>query len=405
MNAYAADDGSRRPLRICLGEMAPSGLGALLESMAVELLGYRQREQALLYVDFVGARPAGVNVLSIDMTGGTGTQAARQGAALVTDSVKAAACLIVSTALGLKHPLLTSDAEMFTVARSALSVGRQLMPVLLAGEVGTGRHILARLIHAASGRPGAFVEANCAVVVEEDVLRVASRASGGTALWDEVAELSTGARVALLGLIARPGACDGARHILTTNRSHVETARSGDLSRELSSQLDVFTLKVPALRERSEDIALLARHFLRLANPRRHITAGALRLFSSYPWPGNVRELANLMERLAVVPLLSSASVIDVADVRRHIGFAELAADAPRWKAEREEARRALVIRALADAGGSRERAARLLGINVRTLQYHIKKAGLQKRYNLGSHGSHDKTPWPVGRNGEAAGL
>jgi DNA-binding NtrC family response regulator len=157
-------------------------------------------------------------------------------------------------------------------------------------------------------------------------------------------------------------------------------AERGEFRRELFWRLNVFSLTLPALRQRRSDVPMLARYFLRRANPRRIFTPGALKLLSEYPFPGNVLELENLVARLAIAPLAIGSEAVDVTDIRRHL-IAVNGEEAPvsGWKYSREEARREMVLRTIAAAGGNRCEAARRLGITQRALQYHITKAGLSR--------------------------
>ena len=146
---------------------------------------------------------------------------------------------------------------------------------------------------------------------------------------------------------------------------------------------------------------MLARLFLRRANPRRMFMPMALRALGSYAFPGNVMELENLVTRLAIAPLATGNSLIDVADVRRHLMV--LPAEGEQvsgWQSSREEARREMILKTIAAAGGNRAEAARRLGMTRRTLQYHITKAGLSRRAirnkPLGDSGAH---PTPIGRS------
>lgn len=155
----------------------------------------------------------------------------------------------------------------------------------------------------------------------------------------------------------------------------------GAFRRELFWRLNVFALEAPPLRQRPGDVALLARYFLKRANPRRHLTSGAVKALAGYAFPGNVLELESLMARIALAPLASGHGLIDVPDIRRQLTFA--AGQEPPstgWKSSREEARREMILRTIAAAGGNRLDAARRLGITPRALQYHITKAGLSRR-------------------------
>jgi transcriptional regulator with PAS, ATPase and Fis domain len=154
----------------------------------------------------------------------------------------------------------------------------------------------------------------------------------------------------------------------------------GEFRRELFWRLNVFSVVLPSLRQRRGDVPMLARYFLRRANPRRIFTPAALKLLGEYPFPGNVLELENLVTRLAIAPLAIGSHLVDAADIRRHL-IAVNGEETPvrGWKYSREEARREMVLRTIAAAGGNRIEATRRLGITQRALQYHITKAGLSR--------------------------
>ncbi|MBV8055476.1 MAG: sigma 54-interacting transcriptional regulator [Deltaproteobacteria bacterium] len=201
---------------------------------------------------------------------------------------------------------------------------------------------------------------------------------------DEIGELGQAAQIKLLNLLqARervPTPGPPLRLIAATNRPLTEMVERGEFRRELFWRLNVFSVGLPPLRQRRSDVPMLARYFLRRANPRRIFTPAALKLLGEYAFPGNVLELENLVTRLAIAPLVVSSHFVDVADIRRHL-VAVNGDQAPvcGWKASREEARREMVLRIIAAAGGDRIEAARRLGITQRALQYHITKAGLSR--------------------------
>jgi transcriptional regulator of acetoin/glycerol metabolism len=379
------------PPRVVLGPGAPAEMADFLARAGVEVVALMQRHRASLYVDFVGAHPSGIEVLSIELQG-RGTNASRPAADLVTESWPAAACLVISTALKLKPPLLTADPETLSVIKSAIGVAATQVPVVLCGEVGSGKYNLARLIHHASHCAGPLHSLNCASFDGLDSTTPGDPADGhvqpAVLYFDEIGELSDTAQIKLLALmqahqqLPAPGQAGVAqpRFIAATNRSLYEMVERGELRRELFWRLNVFTLSVPPLRQRTGDLPMLARYFLRRANPRRAFTAAALKLLSGYTFPGNLLELENLVTRLALAPLAGGNNLVDFPDIRCHlmaVNGAQLQVSG--WKTSREEARREMIIRSIAAAGGNRAEAARRLGITLRALQYHITKAGLSR--------------------------
>jgi transcriptional regulator of acetoin/glycerol metabolism len=381
---------SPRP-RVVLGPGAPAEMADFLAHAGIEVVALMQKHRASLYVDFVGARPSAIEVLSIDLQG-RGTSTSRPAADLMTESWQAAACLVMSMVLKLRPPLLTADPETLSVIKSAIGVAATQVPVVLCGEIGAGKYNLARLIHHASYCQGPLQSFNCASFDGLDATtpgHPADRHAQAAVLYfDEIGELSDAAQIKLLALmqaheqLPAPGQAGVAqpRFIAATNRLLHEMVERGELRRELFWRLNVFTLAVPPLRQRTGDLPMLARYFLRRTNPRRAFTATALKLLSGYTFPGNMLELENLVTRLALAPLAGGSNLVDFPDIRRHLMAVNGAeAQVSGWKTSREEARREMIIRIIAAAGGNRAEAARRLGITLRALQYHITKAGLSR--------------------------
>jgi transcriptional regulator with GAF, ATPase, and Fis domain len=189
------------------------------------------------------------------------------------------------------------------------------------------------------------------------------------------------------------------RFITATNRELGELVEHRDFHRELFWRLNVFALEVPPLRRRGDDIPMLARYFLRRTNPRRAFTSAALKMLSTYAFPGNLLELESLVARVAIAPLAAIGhNLIDVPDIRQQLVFAagpgELQPSG--WKSSREQARREMILRTIAAAGGNRVEAARRLGITTRALQYHITKAGLSRRRTIQNKADrHSPVPTP----------
>lgn len=290
--------------------------------------------------------------------------------------------------------------------------------VLIEGESGTGKELVAKAIHYASPRKsGPFVVIDCAAIPEplqESELfghvkgaftgAVATKrglfeeAHGSSLFLDEVSELPLGLQAKLLrvfqdGEIRRVGDTRviqvDVRVLAATNRDLAEEVRQGAFREDLYYRLNVFPIHLPPLRDRREDIPLLAEHILgRIAEgaggkPRR-LSPGALRLLMSYSWPGNVRELEHALERAV---LLSEDELIAEQDLPSHLAAPqdELAVALPEdtlalpettARAVRE-VERELIRRALARTANNRTEAARLLGISRRALLYKLKAYGL----------------------------
>jgi two-component system response regulator AtoC len=292
-----------------------------------------------------------------------------------------------------------------TVRRSASSTAT----VLICGESGVGKEVVARAIHEASARKDApFVKINCAAfpdsLLESELFgyekgaftgatqRKPGRielAHGGTLLLDEIGDVPLTTQVKLLRVIQakeveRLGGSQtvkvDVRFLAATHRDLRQLVERGEFRQDFYYRLNVIELVVPPLRQRPEDVALLARQFTEAAahgNGRSgtELDDGALELLLAQPWPGNVRQLENFIERLLV---LSDGPRLTRADVERELGRDAQRARAsrasspspsePRLEEHRREAERKAILEALQRAAGNRSLAARLLGISRRTL-------------------------------------
>jgi two-component system response regulator AtoC len=310
-------------------------------------------------------------------------------------------------------PSTAMDEVRETIRRSAASSAT----VLILGESGVGKEVVARAIHEASPRKDKpFIKINCAAfpdtLLESELfgyekgaftganLRKPGRielAHGGTLLLDEIGDVPLMTQVKLLRVIqskeverlggSHPVKVD-VRFLAATHQDLPRMVEDGEFRQDLYYRLDVIQLLVPPLRERPEDVALLAGHFAALAaesNGRRGVTLSdeARSLLALQSWPGNVRQLENFMERLVV---LSDGPTLTQKDVER-----ELARDAarlrssrssvppsePRLEDQRRDAERKAIADALQRASGNRSLAARLLGISRRTLYTKLAELGL----------------------------
>jgi DNA-binding NtrC family response regulator len=289
--------------------------------------------------------------------------------------------------------------------------------VLITGESGTGKEVVARLLHGSSPRVGRpFVPVNCGAIpetlIESELFGHAKgaftgatearpgkfvQADGGTLFLDEIAELQLPLQVRLLRVLqerevtpvgdARSRAVD-VRIIAATNRDLETMVKEGKFRQDLFYRLEVLPLRLPALRERPEDIPLLAAHFLESMNRRMGrsvaLSEEALSVMRIYDWPGNVREMENLIERLVV---LSRGETIAPGDLpprmRSATGAPQLATaaaalargaiDLPATMAAVESA---LIDQALRQAAGNKTRAAELLGLSRTTLLDKLKRGG-----------------------------
>jgi two-component system response regulator AtoC len=284
--------------------------------------------------------------------------------------------------------------------------------VLITGETGTGKELIARAIHNLSPRrERLFVPLNCAAIpselleselfghtrgaftgAERDRVGKFEQADGGSLFLDEIGDMAYPLQAKLLrvvqeGVVERIGSnkriAVDVRVISSTHRDLAAAIREGRFREDLFYRLNVLQVDLPPLRERREDIVPIARHFLGvfardLGKPSLVLGPEAQRLLEQYEWPGNVRELQNVVERAAV---LSDGGVLD-ASAFRHLlppagASAEDASGTLLLEPAIEELERKLILRALGAADNNKSQAARLLGVSERTLWYKLKRYGL----------------------------
>jgi DNA-binding NtrC family response regulator len=271
--------------------------------------------------------------------------------------------------------------------------------VLVSGESGTGKELVARTLHDLSPRrEGPFLPLNCSAIsptlMESELfghekgaftnaierhLGCFEEADGGTLFLDEITEMAPEVQPKFLrvleeGLVRRIGANSSVavsvRVVAATNRHPASAVKDGKLRQDLFYRLSVFHLDLPPLRDRDEDIPLLARYFLesfakKYQRPEFPWTADFTTALRSHPWPGNVRELRNAMERLAVMAPGPSVSAEDFQQFCLSPIVEERTDTEPLSLAEAE---RLAIERALTASGGNKNQAARLLGITPKTL-------------------------------------
>ena len=271
--------------------------------------------------------------------------------------------------------------------------------VLITGESGTGKEVIARYIHKLSDREiGPFISINCGALPENlleselfghikgsftgavrdrEGLLVAAR--GGTFFLDEVAEMSPALQVKLLRALqerevvpvgaTQPVEID-VRIIAATNRDLEQEIRRGGFRSDLYYRLNVIALHLPPLRDRADDIALLAEYFLRRTDHEHELSlsADAVEALQRYDWPGNVRELENALERAAI---LTRNGVIGMDSLPERItqpAAAPLISERPPANPTLELVERAYILWVLQAEGGNKARAAEVLGIDPSTL-------------------------------------
>jgi two-component system nitrogen regulation response regulator GlnG len=325
-------------------------------------------------------------------------------------------------------PLVGRSAPMQAVYRMITRVLRNDLTVLILGESGTGKELVAEAIHQLGNRAaGPFIAVNTAAIPSElieselfghekgaftgAVARTVGKfeqARGGTLFLDEIGDMPMQAQTRLLralqsGKIRRVGGREeidlDVRIVAATNRDLMPMIEAGQFREDLYYRLAVVPIELPPLRERSDDIEALARHFFAAAAaeglPRRQLTADGAAILARQPWRGNVRELRNFIYRVA---LLARDEVIDAATIEPLLAgegavtgpetaadeATSLAAAFARWVADAnpepgklyDEAlaafERPLFVHALKATGGNQLRAAQLLGINRNTLRKRL---------------------------------
>ena len=288
--------------------------------------------------------------------------------------------------------------------------------VLITGESGTGKELVARALHSEGARAKApFVAVNCAAIPAElleselfghkrgaftgaiaDRAGVFAQADGGSLFLDEIGEMPLGLQVKLLRVLQerrlKPvGGSDeidvDVRVIAATSRDLEAEVARGAFRPDLYYRLNVIEMRIPPLRQRREDIPLLAEHFLRRFGVEhgglRRLAPDALRALEAYDYPGNVRELENIIERAVALSPHDEIGVADLPELSapRHAppSPTEFPPEGVSLDQLVSDFERAWVLRALDQTGGIRKRAAALLGISFRSLRYRLEKLGIEQ--------------------------
>ncbi len=253
---------------------------------------------------------------------------------------------------------------------TALDVAPGPTTVLLRGESGSGKEVLARFIHAMSPRaPLPFTVLSCVTFDEREVANALQH--GGTVVFDELSALNVNAQALLLRLLET---AHTSRVIATTNRNLADLVERGQLRSDLSYRLDVYPVNVPPLRDRREDLAaltdmLLTRIAHGLGRTPASITRDARAAIEAVEWPGNVRELANVLERAVI---RSRTQVIDVSDLSLSPQRNPSNPFPSTLPLALEQLEALAIAEALRRTGGNRTHAARLLNIGLRTLRQKL---------------------------------
>ena len=417
--AFLIRDGDRPHAIACAGGIAPSG--AHLETasrvldtgITVALRGHAQADEAAWPIRY-GATIVGVlwchwamgaPLISQDVTSVMGLAAT------------AAAPAVHEVQERLKTPQVTAElvpelvgesAAMAAVRYAVMKAAASPFPVLIEGESGSGKELVARAVHGASVRRGGrFSALNCAAIADDLVeaelfghtrgaftgavaerLGLFEEAQGGTLFLDEVAELTARVQAKLLrtlqeGEVRRLGESGtrkvDARIVAATNRPLGAEVVAGRFRNDLRYRLDVLRITIPPLRERLEDLPPLVRHawavLAKRTGSRAVLSPSALSLLGSYDWPGNVRELQNVLASIMVAG--PSRGVIGPLGLPGHITRATAMASRATLADARRQFEERYVRAALARAGGRPQMAARELGVSRQGLSKLTARLGL----------------------------
>lgn len=288
-------------------------------------------------------------------------------------------------------------------------VARSQAPVHISGESGTGKELVAKLIHDSGPRKdGPFVPVNCGAIPSElmeseffghrrgsftgavsDKVGLVQSASNGTLFLDEIADLPLSMQVKLLRVIqeqsVRPvGAAKeesvDVRILSATHQNLGELVQSGQFREDLYYRINVIELHVPALRERSDDVLLLAGHILdRLGASRIVLDESARTGLMRYGFPGNVRELENMLERAVTLCRSGTIGAEDLAFRSNPSADPAMSAQGPADLGDQlEGVQRQAIVEALKRARYNKTAAAKILGLSFRQLRYRIKKLGIE---------------------------
>lgn len=317
---------------------------------------------------------------------------------------------------GLSHPIIGESEAMKDLRRLIDQVAHQQVTVIITGETGTGKELVARCIHDQGvSRDAPYICVNCAAVphdifeaelfgYEKGAFTGAYRtkpgkfelASHGTLFFDEIGELPANLQAKLLRVIetqefSRLGGTEtiktNARFLFATNRNLRDMVKKGSFREDLFFRINTLEIHVPPLRERMEDIPEISDYFLdqiqnqlNRARPFR-FSSSVLGSFLAYHWPGNVRELRNVLEQMAI---LSDSDYLDENLLPQRIRVGAASGVQPSYRSSSgllssvtDQTQKQLIVHALKEAGGQKKKAAKILGISRPTLDkkvslYHI---------------------------------
>jgi DNA-binding NtrC family response regulator len=389
-----------------------------------------------LLVSLPETTAAGAQALVLSLTGGTpplscsvvafpedGASVEELISAVQSDKRAAASDERASTG-----PVIVKSAAMKAVMATVKKVAGSTIAVLITGETGTGKEVLARAIHDGGARKKAPMRSiNCAAIpgtliesvlfghehgaftgAEKQAKGIFEQAQGGTVLLDEIGELAPSAQAALLRVletkkVTRVGGDKeidvDVRVIAATHRDLEAMVEAGRFRQDLLYRLNTMTIRLPPLRERPEEIKHLAERFLQEAakqanNDVRSIDPKALAALEAYAWPGNVRELRNAIDRAVALAENKTVMLADLTDRIRgstrsgsttgqqepiSAGDGALPSD---YKAHLRKYEADLIVKALHKHGGNQTEAAKALGLPLRTLVHKIQTYGIKKKFD-----------------------
>jgi two-component system response regulator PilR (NtrC family) len=305
--------------------------------------------------------------------------------------------------------------EIFSIVQR---IAPTMSTVLISGESGTGKELIARAIHYNSGRRGKFVSINCGALPEtlleselfghergaftgaiREKRGLFHEADRGTIFLDEIGETSTAMQIKLLRVlqdrvVRRVGSNTetqvDVRVIAATNQDLSDSIKNGTFREDLFYRINVIPIALPALRQRKEDIPLLAEHFIakfcaNLGVPQKKISTDAMRALEKYHWPGNVRELENVIERMIalersdVLTTKALPEAILLGGSMPDVTF-DLPPDGISLQDHLEAIGKIFMLKALERSGGVQTQAAELLRMSFRSFRYYAKKYDLIPR-------------------------
>ncbi|MDH3614165.1 MAG: sigma-54 dependent transcriptional regulator [Gammaproteobacteria bacterium] len=321
---------------------------------------------------------------------------------------------IIASALKVKKPkeqqsrLQGDSAPMQALRDMVDKVARSQAPVHISGESGTGKELVAHLIHDSGPRAdGPFVPVNCGAIPAElmeseffghrkgsftgavsDKLGLVQSADGGTLFLDEIADLPLAMQVKLLRVIqentVRPVGASreepaNARILSATHKKLGQMVKIGEFREDLYYRINVIELPVPALRDRADDVLLLAEHILERLSSSVSLDDSARKALLTYPFPGNVRELENMLERAVT---LCTSGTISESDLNLRPSASNEDSPASFTSTDLgnqvEDVQRQAIMEALEKTRYNKTAAAKLLGLTFRQLRYRIKKLGIE---------------------------